>query len=240
MEKNALHGNTFEENANLNKKIFIIVLFLYCIPLFSRENKSQPNSISVFYQIKYQKTIEKIIRNELKSYVSTRDSHKSTFTLEEKNLIKKIENIPSKNGIFISLFNKKTTHLIGCMGSLVPSQKNLYDELIHWTNMAFLFDTRVPSKEKNNINLKNLVIVVSIIKSVDAIDKYEKVNPIEQGLMIRYNSREALVLPGEARTYEYARKMVLKKLKLNYNIQNDKLLFFKIEALRFGSGKYLM
>lgn len=106
--------------------------------------------------------------------------------------------------------------------------------------MAYLFDKRADSKTKENLSSLNLAVVISIIQSVDSIDSFKNVQPLSEGLMIRYQSREALVLAGEARTSVYARKMVLKKLNIKPETNNSRLKFFVVRSYRFGSGKYLM
>ncbi len=188
--------------------------------------------------IQYQKTIEKIVRREIAIYM---EKHPEvTMTAEENSRVAFLRNTPSRSGVFISLFNGKTKMLMGCMGSTSPTRDNFYDELTHWANMAFLMDPRTSRRHRQEISSGNIKIVISVIRKKEKISSPEVVDPIRYGLAVRYRGREALVLPGEARTSSYAYKMVREKLALPADVPLQAMTFYRLSGIRFGSGQYLM
>ncbi len=234
-------GYTFAANADHKEimyktwiKAFLIHAYLITgfllIPSLSAET-------DWLLDIQYQKTMEKIVRREIAPYMEKRP--KVTMTAEDNSREAFLQNTPSRSGVFISLFNGKTKKLMGCMGSISPARDNFYDELTHWANMAFLMDPRTSRKDRQEISSENIKIVISVILEKEKISSPE-VDPIRYGLAVRYRGKEALVLPGEARTSAYAYKMVREKLALPADVPLYAMTFYRLSAIRFGSGKYLM
>jgi AMMECR1 domain-containing protein len=137
---------------------------------------------------------------------------------------------PSRQGMFISIFDKKTRKLRGCMGSLVAEKSNLYEEVVHWSTMAMMFDQRGEAK----LNGRKYAVIISFIQGAEAIADPAEVNSIEHGLMVRVQGRQELVLPGEAFTNAYALKII--SAKFGFAAQQPGAEYFRIYAERFGQG----
>lgn len=136
--------------------------------------------------------------------------------------------LPSRKGMFVSVFNQKTKRLRGCMGSLVPTKANLYEEVTHWATMALLHDTRVANSGRN----AKYLVIVSFIDAIEPVHDPYEVNVIQHGLLVRQPGREELLLPGEAFTTQYALKMIAGKLHGDAHAVGSE--YFRIHAERFG------
>lgn len=136
----------------------------------------------------------------------------------------------SRKGMFVSIFDKRTRRLRGCMGSLVAQRPNLYDEVTHWTTMALMHDRRVYAAGKKN----EFVVIISFIEGVEPVDQVYEINAIEHGILVRQKGREELVLPGEAFTTAYALKIISQKLQNGVEVPGSE--YFRIRAERFGKA----
>jgi hypothetical protein len=136
----------------------------------------------------------------------------------------------SRKGMFVSIFNKKTRRLRGCMGSLVAQRANLYDEVTHWTTMALMHDTRTNSQPQN----AEYFVIISFIEQLEPVAHAYEVNAIQHGILVRQRGREELVLPGEAFTTAYALKMIAQKLQNDAEAPGSE--YFRIYAERFGKA----
>lgn len=124
------------------------------------------------------------------------------------------------------------------MGSLTPQKANLYDEVAHWTAMAMMHDRRAPAgAAKKTKKPLEYAVIVSFIEGVEPVNDPYEVNSITHGIMVTWQGRSELVLPGEAYTAQYALKIIAGKFnvpRLPPNVE-----YFKIHAERFGKAKAL-
>jgi len=137
---------------------------------------------------------------------------------------------PSRKGMFVSVFDKKTRRLRGCMGSLVPQRANLYEEVSHWTTMAMMHDRRTISPRHR----AEYLVIISFIDGVEPVPRPYEINAIQHGILVRQRGREELVLPGEAFTTAYALKIISQKLQADAESPGSE--FFRIHAERFGKA----
>ncbi|AFM11268.1 AMMECR1 domain-containing protein [Turneriella parva] len=137
---------------------------------------------------------------------------------------------PSRKGMFVSIFDKKTRRLRGCMGSLVAQRANLYDEVTHWTTMALMHDTRTARPRKN----AEYLVIISFVDHIEPVVNVYEINAIQHGILVRQRGREELVLPGEAFTTAYALKMISQKLQNSAEAEGSE--YFRIHAERFGKA----
>ena len=142
---------------------------------------------------------------------------------------------PSRYGLFVSIFRVKDSSLVGCMGTVVAGHTSLLEEVEHWSMMALSQDPRT----KRGPPLGPVTVIISFVASVEPVANPLFVDSLRHGLLLRYRGREALVLPGEARTAAYAHGMVLEKLGLARTARPDGLEAFRVNAVRFGPGRAL-
>lgn len=160
---------------------------------------------------------------------------------------------PSRYGVFISVFDARTAALIGCMGSIVPTRATLLDEVEHWTMMAWSQDprtnpdstdqprsmARAKTARREDSAAPVATVIVSFVEALEPVVDARVIDSLRHGLLLRYQGREALVLPGEARTASYAYGMVLHKLGLPKQRPPEGLEAFRLHAVRFGPGRAL-
>lgn len=124
------------------------------------------------------------------------------------------------------------------MGSLAPQRPNLYDEVAHWTTMAMMHDVRGSAgSAKTARKPPEYVVIVSFIEATEPVNDPFEINSLTHGIMVTWQGRSELVLPGEAFTTAYALKIIAGKLGVNA-IPAD-AGYFRIQAERFGAAKLL-
>ncbi len=155
---------------------------------------------------------------------------------------KLLSRTPSRYGMFVSIFDRRTRKLIGCMGGLHPTRDNLLAEVEHWTNIALLHDPRRLQGNRRKSPLARdagrALLIITLIERVESAGHFMEVDSIRHGLMVRYRGRAELVLPGEAHTSGYAFRMLRRKLGLK-NIPRSGLEYYRVRAVRFGTAKRL-
>ncbi len=140
---------------------------------------------------------------------------------------------PSRYGMFVSLFRKRDAALAGCMGGTVPQHETLLQEVEHWTMMALSQDLRVRGRRRGE-----LTVILSFVAGTEPVSNPLLVDSFRDGLLVRHNGQEALVLPGEARTSAVAHRLVLAKLGLS-RAEAAHAEVFRVRAVRFGPGRRL-
>ena len=142
---------------------------------------------------------------------------------------------PSRYGLFVSIFRTRDAGLVGCMGNIVAGHGSLLAEVEHWTMMALSQDARTDTKRARG----PVTVIVSFVEAIEPVADALFVDSLQHGLLLRYQGREELVLPGEARTASYAYGMVLAKLGLPRGARPIGLEAFRVRAVRFGPGRAL-
>ena len=213
-----------------------LFFFLPGLLLAGSPVKSEGTGVSEISD-RYRRALERVALREASFILGLRprrpDSHKSkTFARDRALLLKR----PSRRGMFVSVFDARSKRLVGCMGSLFPARENLYRETLHWTRIALLHDPRRATHKRRTGRLKRIALILSFIHGVQPLRGFY-FDSIRHGLLGRWRGREELVLPGEARTSAYARRMVLEKMGLRRAPPG--MEFFIVRALRFGGGKKL-
>ncbi|MTI67324.1 MAG: AmmeMemoRadiSam system protein A [Firmicutes bacterium] len=138
----------------------------------------------------------KRLRDDEDSYVKLARKSLEYFIKKGKriNLDNEIpeEMIEKKAGTFVSI--KKNGNLRGCIGTILPTKKNIANEIIDNAIKAGTEDPRFYSIQENE--LKNLVY------SVDILGKPEKVNSIDDldinryGVIVTSGRKRGLLLPN--------------------------------------------
>jgi len=95
-------------------------------------------------------------------------------------------------GVFVSI-HKKDGSLRGCIGTFLPTKKNVAEEIIYNSISATTQDPRFPSVTEKE--LPDLVYSVDILSQPKPAKK-EKLNPKKYGLIVSTkDSRRGLLLP---------------------------------------------
>lgn len=105
----------------------------------------------------------------------------------------------SPMGVFVTA--KRGDEVRGCMGSLFPKKGSLTEEIVANLQLAFLRDPR--HRPIRREELEGMEIYLSTAGSPVAIERWGSVSPARDAIMLKSGSKEAVVLPGEARTLRY-------------------------------------
>ncbi len=96
---------------------------------------------------------------------------------------------------------KKSGEVRGCMGSLRAQQGSLVEEITVNLVRAFFQDPRHrPIREEE---LPGMEFYLTTVGTPEAVDQVSALNPARDAVMIRNGRKEAVVLPGEAKTLRY-------------------------------------
>ena len=99
--------------------------------------------------------------------------------------------ISSKAGVFVSI--KKQGELRGCIGTFLPTRKNIAEEIQRNAISAGCEDPRFyPVKPAE---LPELEYSVDILTKPEAIDSTDKLDPKRYGVIVRKGYRSGLLLP---------------------------------------------
>lgn len=99
-----------------------------------------------------------------------------------------------KAGIFVSL-HKKDGSLRGCIGTYLPTQKNIASEIINNAIAAATGDPRFRPVEPEE--LKDLKISVDVLSRPEQIKSIDDLNPKKYGIIVKSfdRARTGLLLP---------------------------------------------
>jgi len=96
-------------------------------------------------------------------------------------------------GCFVSI-HTKNGNLRGCIGTILPTHKNLAGEIISNTIAAAQNDSRFPKVEAKE--LENLIISVDVLSTPELVESEKDLDAKKYGLIVRTeDSREGLLLP---------------------------------------------
>ena len=163
--------------------------------------------------------------NAIQEYLKT---GKTVFTEKEE--------IPDelliKRSCFVTLKNKKGK-LMGCIGTIKPSYKNLYYEIIRNAVSSAINDSRFSRIKLKDLD--NLIINVEVLFEPEEINNLSLLDPKIYGLIISDNfHRRGVLLPGiaEIDTIEKQIRIVKKKAGINQETNSD------LKFYRFKTEKY--
>jgi len=101
------------------------------------------------------------------------------------------EMINQKAGVFVSL--KKFGNLRGCIGTFMPTQENIAQEIIKNAISAAIEDPRFSSV--NATELEELTISVDILSAPEEVDDISHLDPKKYGVIVSSDYKKGLLLP---------------------------------------------
>ena len=133
----------------------------------------------------------------------------------------------SRAGVFVTIYKEK--ELQGCIGTYLPTRKNIAEEIINNACSASQDSRFLPITEKELPKLKYEVSVLSEPKPV--IDK-KKLDPKKDGIIVfSDDGRSGLLLPNlkGIKTADQQISIACQKGGIDWHSDKLKLLFFQIE-----------
>lgn len=133
-----------------------------------------------------------------------------------------------KAGAFVSL--KKHGRLRGCIGTFLPMQPTIAEEIIHNAVQAAIEDPRFSPVRIEE--LSEIDISVDILDQPEPVDNPEKLNPQRYGVIVKSGMRQGLLLPmlDGVNTVEEQLNIAKDKAGIGYEEQ--------VELYRFSVTRY--
>lgn len=128
-----------------------------------------------------------LARHALESYLSEREIIKPAKDLAP-------ELLKNKAGVFVSLHKRKGHSLRGCIGTFLPTEKNIATEIIRNAIAAATQDPRFEPVDFEE--LPDLEIHVDVLTAPELVKDVEDLNPRQYGVIVKTrDGRTGLLLP---------------------------------------------
>ena len=138
------------------------------------------------------------------------------------------EMINQKAGVFVSL--KKKGNLRGCIGTFIPTQENIAQEIIKNAISAAVDDPRFSSV--NVSELKDLSISVDVLSAPEEVKDISQLDPKKYGVIVSSGYKKGLLLPDleGVDTVEYQIDIAKRKAGI---YPGEKVKLYRFEVKRY-------
>ncbi len=130
-------------------------------------------------------------------------------------------------GIFVTAMQNRKVRV--CVGGFTPTEATLSRELIRQCKRLIIEDPR--HDPLNPDEMGRLRFVVTFTGNPIPIADAEQVDIWEDGLLMRWNGREAVLLPGEAKTLVWGLKELKRQIQIPKN-ENPSYASFPVVILQ--------
>lgn len=113
-------------------------------------------------------------------------------------------------GVFVTAMDKRKVRV--CVGVFTPTEPTLGKELIHQCNRLITDDPRHPPLSP--YELDRLRFVIAFTGDPTSIEKPEEIDIWRNGILMRWNEREAVLLPGEAKTISWGLRELRRQIQI--------------------------
>lgn len=160
--------------------------------------------------------------------------------IKENRIISIPDDLPKeflkrKAGTFVTITKQLTTYnkqqLRGCIGTYLPTKKNIAEEVIQNAISAATEDYRFGPVQKNE--LPQLSYTVYILKKPQKISSEKELNPKKYGIIVKSGIKTGLLLP-DLKNIKTAKKQIFyacKKAGIDY--QREPIEIYKFEAEKY-------
>ncbi len=161
-----------------------------------------------------------LARKSLEMYVSD-------GTVIEMPDVLPIEMANRKAGVFVSI--KKSGQLRGCIGTIIPTRKNIAEEIIHNAISSGTEDPRFNAVEEDELD--SLVYSVDVLGEAEPIGSMAELDVKRFGVIVRAGKRSGLLLPDleGVDTPQKQVSIALQKAGIN---QTEKYSMERFEVIR--------
>ena len=154
--------------------------------------------------------------------------------LKERKIIEAPKELPEemqkRAGVFVSI-HKKNGQLRGCIGTFLPTKKNIAEEIISNALSAAFRDPRFLPIGKEE--LPDLEISVDILEPPKKIKKIEELNPKKFGIIVRApDGRLGLLLPDLEGVETSEEQISIASQKAGINPQKEEFEIWKFKVSR--------
>jgi len=166
--------------------------------------------------------IVKLAKETIENYVSSGkiiDAQKAPAELQQK-----------KAGCFVSLHLKNNNELRGCIGTILPTCKNLASEIIN-NAVSSCRDPRFLPVAKEELN--NLNISVDILSEPESINSEKSLDPKKYGVIVKAkDGRTGLLLPDLEGVDDAAYQIAIARQKAGI-MPNEKIYLYRFTVDRY-------
>jgi AMMECR1 domain-containing protein len=132
--------------------------------------------------------------------------------------------------VFVTV--KRGEEVRGCMGSLVPRKSSLAEEIVSNLKLAFSKDPRHRPVLREEVG-PGMEIFITTAGHPVPVDRFEEISPARDGVLVRQGGKEAVVLPGEAKTRRYLKAFALTKAGIK---RGEPFQVFRLETATASVG----
>ncbi|MBE0449973.1 MAG: AmmeMemoRadiSam system protein A [Clostridia bacterium] len=135
--------------------------------------------------------IEERVKNRVPPKLTISKDHvkvnNTTLELPENNIY-----MSMKRGTFVSIKNE--LGLRGCIGTILPSEKNIIDEIYRNAIAAATKDYRFNPIDADE--LKSLIISVDVLSELEVVEDQSTLSPERYGVTVSSKGRQGVLLPN--------------------------------------------
>jgi AmmeMemoRadiSam system protein A len=156
-----------------------------------------------------------------------------SFVKEGVIVQKPKESLGERRGVFVTI--EKEGNLRACIGTYLPTQKTLSEEIIRNAISAATEDYRFGPIKENELD--KLKYTVSILEEPVKIKSMEELNPKKYGIIVKSSLKSALLLPDleGIDTVEEQFSLVCRKGGINPEL--EEISIFKFEVKKYDQQK---
>ena len=116
--------------------------------------------------------------------------------IRERKIIEPAKDLPKeflarKAGVFVTI--EKQKQLRGCIGTYLPTKKNIAQEIIYNAIAAAVEDYRFEPIQKQELPF--LSYAVYILNKPELVEDIKKLDPKKYGIMVKSGAKSGLLLP---------------------------------------------
>ena len=136
--------------------------------------------------------------------------------------------IKQKAGVFVSI--KKIGNLRGCIGTFMPTQENIAQEIIKNAISAAVDDPRFPPITVSELN--DLTISVDVLSAPEEISDISELNPEKYGVIVSSGYKKGLLLPDLEGVDTAEEQIDIAKRKAGIH-PGEKIKLYRFEVKRY-------
>lgn len=165
-------------------------------------------------------TLVQLAKNTIETYIKSGKILSSPSPLPEE--------MEEQAGVFVSL--KKHGDLRGCIGTFLPTKKNIAEEIISNAVMSATQDPRFSPVEE--YELKDLEISVDVLSKPEPVSSIKDLDAKRYGVIVKSGRRSGLLLPDLEGVETPEEQIEICRRKGGIG-NNDPIELFKFEVKRY-------
>jgi AmmeMemoRadiSam system protein A len=132
-------------------------------------------------------------------------------------------------GVFVSL--KKHGKLRGCIGTFLPCEDNIYQEIVRNAVAAATEDPRFYPVENNE--LEDIIFSVDVLSEPEKVKETSELDPRKYGIIVAKDYRKGLLLPDLEGVDTVDEQLRITKMKAGIDPDDKDVEIFRFTVERF-------